>query len=43
VQPKGEVDVIVLVQVGEGEQAVRVVVLCERVVGRAQRTLRIVS
>lgn len=39
-QPKGAVDVTTLVQVGEAEQAVTVVVVFGRGVGRAQRTLR---
>jgi hypothetical protein len=38
VQPKGAVAVTTLVQVGEAEQAVTVVVVFGRVVGWAQRT-----
>ena len=38
VQPKGAVEVMTLVQVGEAEQAVTVVVVFVRVVGMAQRT-----
>lgn len=37
-QPKGSVEVTTWVQVGEAEQAVTVVVVFERVVGRTQRT-----
>ena len=37
-QPKGSVEVTTWVQVGEAEQAVMVVVVLVRVVGRAQRT-----
>lgn len=38
VQPKGAVEVTTLVQVGEAEQAVTVVFVFVRVVGKAQRT-----
>lgn len=38
VQPKGAVEVMTLVQVGEAEQAVMVVVVFGRGLGRAQRT-----
>lgn len=37
-QPKGAVEVTTLVQVGEAEQAVTVVFVFVRVVGKAQRT-----